>query len=297
MKTNDLIKMGLERHFLRQCEDNKLVIPIKTEGKDIINKDYKPREYTERDVQTLWSIYLYRKIGLSYDEIRKILNGEEISMRSSMGNLILKYEKEIEELKLLVDLMKIIKNIGIIPNPPESTKGISFVDYIKNFIKPITQDNSINKAIDIMGYLSDLDFEKENIENLLQNKYDEDKTIEQSLKDFKGKFTSINFERMDEFYNILLSLKNELKQPTSSKKVLEVIDNLYNIYKNVNNEKQLTRWEFVGKQFFLIDANADVGILHRKTFGKDLIEFYEDALIQYTIKHYPNRIKNVKKEV
>ena len=241
MKTNDLVKIGMERHFLRRCENHGLISPIKIDGKDIINKDYKPREYTEKDVQTLWSIYLYEKIGLTYDEIKKMLNGEEINMRSSMSNLIIKYEKDIEELRLLVDLMKLIKSVGIIPCPPENAKITTFVDYIKNFIKQMISDNSINKVIDIMGYLADLDFEKENIENLLQTIWNKDESIEQSLASIEKKSSPIKFEKMEEFYTILLSLKNELHQSPSSKNIQAVIDNLYNLYKAAYNKNQLTR--------------------------------------------------------
>lgn len=297
MKTNDLVKMGMERHFLRQCEENNLITPIKTDGKYIINKNYKPREYTEKDVQTLWSIYLYKKIGLTYDEIKKLLNGEEICMRNSMNKLIVKYEKEIEELKLLVELMKIIKGIGIIPSPPESVKIISFVDYIKNFIKPITQNNSVMKAMDIMGYLSNLDLEKENIENLLQIKYDKDETLEQAIDNLKKVDFLISSEKLEEFSIILLSLKDKLQESPSSKNIQEIIDSLFNLYKDIINKKQLTRWEFLGYQFYLMDINSDLGVLNRKIFGNDVIEFYEEALIQYTIKHYPDRIEKLKKEI
>ena len=95
MRTNDIIKTGINRNFLRECEVRHLIEPNRIDSDWIVNKDYTPREYSQEDVEIVWNAYLCRKMGLSYDQIKALNRGEEISIRESLNNIINKYEKQI----------------------------------------------------------------------------------------------------------------------------------------------------------------------------------------------------------
>ena len=160
MKTNDIIKTGIDRNFLRECERQKLIAPNRIDSINIREKDYVPREYSQEDLEVVWNAYLYRKMGLSYDEIKQLNAGEEFKIRDSMTGLIHKYENQIQELLLLVDFLKYVKGIGIIPIPPKSLMGSqSFKDYLSDFIDFLDPNRKIKGCLSVAEYMATIDFE------------------------------------------------------------------------------------------------------------------------------------------
>ena len=130
MKTKDLEKIGIDRNFLRQCEKQGIVKPNRKESDWIIHEEYKAREYSQKDIETVWDAQLYRKMGLSYSQIKSIMDGENIPLRDDLNNTIQRYEEEIKELETLIRFAKYVKGIGFLPTmPQEEVGGDSFSSY------------------------------------------------------------------------------------------------------------------------------------------------------------------------
>ena len=45
MRTIDVTKLGIDRNFLRQCENQKLIQPKKIPSEWIVHEEYTPKEY------------------------------------------------------------------------------------------------------------------------------------------------------------------------------------------------------------------------------------------------------------
>ena len=84
---------GISKQAIRFYEKEGLISPKR-------NQDNQYREYDENDVKTLKMIYVFRKVGLSLDEISKVLK-DEISINDAMNKRraeIIKERKEQEQL-------------------------------------------------------------------------------------------------------------------------------------------------------------------------------------------------------
>ena len=150
--------MGIDRNFLRQCEKQNLIKPKKAYSEWIIHEEYTPKEYSQEDIETVWNAYLCRKMGLSYNEIRKLSQGEEISIRDSLNDLIQKYESQIEELKALTDFMRYVKCFGCLPSMPNIIMGSkNFKDYLIDYMEYLDKDKQLKKILTIVEYISQVD--------------------------------------------------------------------------------------------------------------------------------------------
>ena len=102
MKIKEVSKIvGVSRRTLQYYDDIGLV-----EAKRLENNH---REYDARQLDVLWKILFLKEIGLSLDDIKKIISGEEID--SYLKNRLLSIDRlvdELEERKKLLSL--ILKN-------------------------------------------------------------------------------------------------------------------------------------------------------------------------------------------
>ena len=93
---------GISKQAIRFYEKEGLISPKR-------NQDNQYREYDENDVKTLKMIYVFRKVGLSLDEISKVLK-DEISINDAMNKRraeIIKERKEQEQLIEFCDSLKL----------------------------------------------------------------------------------------------------------------------------------------------------------------------------------------------
>jgi DNA-binding transcriptional MerR regulator len=138
MKTNDIIKLGIDRNFIRECERQGLINPIRIEGKMVVNEKYCPREYSDSDLKIIWHAYLFRKMGLSFSEIKRWRNGENIDIRTSNNDSIEKFESQIKELEAIIRFMKYVRGEGLLPKMPEKMKKAnSFTEFINEYMQGI----------------------------------------------------------------------------------------------------------------------------------------------------------------
>ena len=125
---------GISKQAIRFYEKEGLISPNR-------NQDNQYREYDENDVKTLKMIYVFRKVGLSLDEISKVLK-DEISINDAMNKRraeIIKERKEQEQLIEFCDSLKlqskewidVDKYINIIQE--EEKKGNKFFEILDEY--------------------------------------------------------------------------------------------------------------------------------------------------------------------
>lgn len=280
MRTNDVLKLGIDRNFLRACEDHSLITPERVDNEWITNKNYVPREYSQKDVETVWNAYLYRKMGFSFDEIKTLNKGEEVYTRASLTKLIKKYENEIEELQAIVDFMKYVKGLGFIPTPPSESLGSSdFKGYLRDFIDDLDKDKTVKKIIEFVGAVADVndlelisDAETANIEMLMNE-------LSQSF----------NENEIDDNGKMFLSLKDKMHLDPMCQEVQEIIGFFYDFQKRTNNDYTISAWDFAYSYIYLLIPDSDISAFFKKALGEDGFEFLLSALLAFLKINEPEK--------
>ena len=284
MKTNEIIKTGIDRNFLRECERQKLISPNRIDSINIREKDYVPREYSQDDLEIVWNAYLYRKMGLSYNEIKQLNDGEEIRIRDSMTALIQKYENQIEELVLLIDFLKYVKGIGIIPSPPKSLMGSqSFKDYLSAFINQLDPDRKIKRYLSVAEYMAGMDFES----------VEEDK-LDEMISTNNELFTNITEEDQISVGLAFVKLKDMLHLPPKNQEIQDVIHEIFNYQKKLENNPNLTAWDFASKYIYGMSLDSDIKAMLINWLGEDTLKYFEKALLEFLIIEEPAKINELR---
>lgn len=285
MKTQDITNSGIDRNFLRECERQGLISPKRNDNEWIVNKNYKPREYSQEEVEIVWNAYLCRKMGLSYAQIKDLTQGEEISVRNSLNELIRKYEQQIEELQALIEFMKYVKGIGFVSTPPDKLMGsVNFKNYLTDFIQYLDEDKKLKKVLGLMEYISEVDD--------LQNPQAEDLDKIEILS--QGLMSEINEEDSDAYSSAILKLKDMTHLSPSCDKVQNIIQEIFYYQKRLNHDENLTAWDFAFGFFFLLSYDSDMSVAYKKILGEKAIDFFSKALLEFLVIQEPDKIKRTR---
>ena len=79
---------------------------------NVSRKENGYRNYTEEDIARLKKIIIFRKLGISVDKIKDLLNGDA-ELSQILDESIVELEKQIEELKGAIEVSKEIKDNGV----------------------------------------------------------------------------------------------------------------------------------------------------------------------------------------
>ena len=285
MKTQDITNSGIDRNFLRECERQGLISPKRNDNEWIVNKNYKPREYSQEEVEVVWNAYLCRKMGLSYAQIKDLTQGEEISVRNSLNELIQKYEQQIKELQALIEFMKYVKGIGFVPTPPNKLMGsATFTNYLTDFIHYLDEDKKLKKVLGLMEYISEVnDIQNPRVEDLDQ--------IEILSHDL---MSEINEEDSEAYSSAILKLRDMVHLDSSCDEVQNIIHEIFHYQKRLNHNENLTPWDFASGFVFLLSYDSDMSVAYKKILGEKAFDFFSKALLDFLVIQEPDKIKRVR---
>ena len=285
MKTQYITNSGIDRNFLRECERQGLISPKRNDNEWIVNKNYKPREYSQEDLEIVWNAYLCRKMGLSYAQIKDLTQGEEISVRNSLNELIRKYEQQIEELQALIEFMKYVKGIGFVPTPPNVLMGsTNFTNYLTDFIQYLDEDKKLKKVLGLMEYISEVDD--------IQNPPTEDLDRIEVLS--HGLMSEFNEEDSEAYSSAILKLKDLAHLNPSCDEVQNVIHRIFYYQKRLNHNENLTAGDFASGFVFLFSYDSDMSVAYKKILGEKAFDFFNKALLEFLVIQEPNKIKRIR---
>ena len=282
MRTIDIVNTGVDRNFLRECERQNLIMPERLDGEDIVNKNYKPREYSQKDLEIVWNAYLYRKMGLSYEQIKQLISGENLPIRNSIIELIKKYEQQVKELLLLIDFLKYVKGLGFIPKPPQNLmRSENFVDYLSTFIDYFDPNKDLKKYLKIIEELGEVNVKKVNEEKINE--------IISAINDITP---SLDFD--DEILETIISkLKNVRASSPDSAQVQEVMNELYECHKKITSNNDVTVWDFASGYIYLFSVDSDFKAMIVNTLGEDFLNFFISALSNFLVIQEPEKIREL----
>lgn len=282
MRTLDVTKLGIDRNFLRSCETHGLIAPQRIDSDWIINKNYMRRDYSQKELEIVWNAYLYRKMGLSFEQIKALNNGEKVYTRASLANLIQKYENQIEELQAIVEFMKYVKGVGFVPSPPDILmRSTDFKSYLIDFINHLDKDRKIKKFFEFVEQVSDIsDFEKMSDDDLGE------------IETIMGEVTlNVDEVEIENHGKMLLSLKEKTHLNPISDEVQEIILYMYNYQKKANNDNDLSAWDFAMNQIYVFSFDSDFSNFYKTILGEDAFKFLKKALVAFLKNQEPDKFR------
>lgn len=281
MKTQDIVKTGIDRNFIRQCEKKGIIAPARKKSEWMTCEEYAQRDYSQEDVEKIWSTYLYRKIDLSFEQIKALNNDKDIPLRKSMEEEIAFLEREIEEKKVLIRFMKYIKGLGFIPLPPEKTLGSKdFKSYLQDFMQTFDTDKKIEKSLNVAEAINNVD----KVENLSTEKLTE---LEEEVKLI---FPNVDYKVIEDLGLYYSDLKECIHLEPQSVEVQLIIQKIYSANNKLNDNK-LSVWDFVSYYVLMLDGESVFKDNYVKLLGAETVKFFSQALIQFLIIEEPERIK------
>lgn len=123
--------MGISGKTLRVYENRGLLKP----ARNPINGKY--REYSEEDLERIWFIKLFVKLGYSLDEIEDMINASCFDFRESISRKIEKMEEEKERLEQLIGYLKQIKETGLFPIFPQKMGDVKLMEFLDFFFSKL----------------------------------------------------------------------------------------------------------------------------------------------------------------
>ncbi len=286
MRTKDVIKMGIDRNFLRECERKKIISPEREVGIDIsgcygnATRNMKKRIYTQSDVEMVWCTYLYRQVGLTYPQIRDFLNGEEVKTRNSILNRIKEIEKEIEQKRALLDFMDHIKNLGFIPIiHTKKMNSDNFTQYLYDSIKYIN-DNYINK-------------EQITYANQLIDKIERGEEIVFDEQELLNVFNNLDPDLFNNFSKGVEQMVIAIKYGGNSEEMQSAVENFYKV---LNPTVVKDKNEFIELCDFLFFYENGFSVLLEKELRKEDFETLKTALAIYDLKLKNYKISKITKK-
>lgn len=309
MKTNDIVKRGINRNFIRECERQGLISPTRAKGTMVIDENYFSREYSDSDLNIIWGSLLLRKMDVSFIDIKRWWNGEIVDIRRHINDSIEKYEHQIEELQTTIEFMKYVRGTGIFPDPPKELKEVSsFKKFLIEYMKSI--DSNGNKKA-MLGYIHrELELRKIPQEELTEEqrleiskidknieRYQED-CLKEMLKD-KSYIEFINNTTMFVTYFSELVAIKEQHLDFSSKEAQEKICEIYITFKKSINKEELKPFEFSYIMCCFCSERNDLTEWTVESIGKENVEYFCNATLEFariedleTYNNFLNRLSS-----
>lgn len=118
--------LGITRDMLRYYEKEKLLPVAETR-----NPTNKYRDYSEEDIERIWSIKLLIGIGFSAKEIREFGSNPDFSFYEVMTGKVEQLEKRRDEILTYLGFAKTIQMTGRVPNTTR-VGSMKFDDFIEH---------------------------------------------------------------------------------------------------------------------------------------------------------------------
>lgn len=258
-------KTGLTRKAIEYYEKKKLITPKKYQN------GY--RDYSEKDLDVLMKISLYRKIGLSVDEIEQILECDK-----NIASVFRNKEFEIDFLEKRKDILKMVLS-------GESNKRID--EYISLIEKEETIYNKLERAFP--GYFGQMMFSayqpflNEKIKEGGEAAYLEYIDYLDSLEEFslteneqeyvENLTSSFSIDTLEEInFNKIEAIENTKRWMSENREFIAEYNNFKNSLEYLKSPLKEIEDKF--KKFMLENNYYDIAIPLIRKFSKSYDEYY-----------------------
>lgn len=268
--------LGVSRKALRNFEKIGLMPP---------NENRQYRDYSNEDIDRIWTIRLFQGIGYSLREIREIFNNENIDLDVSLKEKI----KNLEEIKANTEkhlgYAKAIKLTGWLPSRPKDMGSLKFDDFYEKSLDEwninINTNSESQKLQELAEWYLDTPEDK-----------DSDAEIEKLssiLQCFEDKLLNSNMLIMD---NIIPKEIIKRKEKGSNDAEVQLLIKMLFDYRidSFSEIKELTIDQLVRLETSIYLC-GDIARVKEREFGKDGCSFIADAIAVFGGYNSYNEIK------
>lgn len=264
--------LGISRDSLRHYEEKGL---LSSYGSRNPINNY--REYSEEDIQKIWSIKVLIGMGYTVNEIKEFMYNPMFDFYSSLSKKIEILEEEFHKKKEYLEFAKTIKLTGKIPTV-KYAGSIKYSDFMKYAVENwnIYSDTRMSPYARITEKLISKSEEEWKLEDL--------EGLENTLFSFDEMTVACNVHA---YYRLMAELQY---MDDTSKTVQTVVRLLYEyLLENVIENKEEFTPQFFAKQIIPSFLESDIAILQEKNYGKEGCRFIANAMA------YFGGLENIKK--
>lgn len=283
--------MGISRKTLMQYEEHGFIKPARN------SNNGKYREYSEEELEHIWHIKLFVKLGYSLKEIKDMLENPAFDFHKSISEKLEKLEEEKNQLEQLIGLAKFIKMTGIFPSVPKEMGSIKFEDFLKYSYESLNVDADPDSSMlyEMLNYdLPNLDAECddeameclfEKIASKLEAEWSPEAlcSILEQLRDIFNEPHMKSMMRLHSYREELASLSHyEVSHPD----VQAAVKKMYDFEKNVlfYEHADLITPQWYAQHVPSYFTGSDLAIANEGILGKENCEFIVRA-IEYFGSH------------
>lgn len=266
--------LGVTRRALRFWEEKGLMPQ---------NKDRKYRDYSDEDIDRIWTIKVLQGMGYSLAEIKNIADDENFDFEVSIAKKVKELEKKKAKIERHLGYAQTIKMTGRFPVRPQNVGTVKFND----FYEKVLNEWNINEDPEVKKYkeLADIYF------STPEERKDTDigKVFEllQKLQEVMSNTDAIMIEKI-----IPLEILKRQGKGTADQEVQLLVKMLYENYIcSVPELKGMTRNQFVRfiSSSYLL---GDVARMKEHEYGKEGCEFIADAIAVFGGYNCYNEVKD-----
>ena len=255
--------LGISRKALRNYERLGLMPP---------NKGGKYRDYSDEDIDRIWSIKLLQGVGYSLAEIRELMNNPEADFYKSISEKVVELERKRDDIINFIEFAKTIKLTGRVPTTKEvgSIRYSEFMEYSREnwnfYIEP--KAASYLDAMELTQNANEQELSEIDIDRL------------ESLANLMGDYKEMQYTyTINAYYQILSRMKS---LDFNSEAVQAVVEQLFCFLSECDTAKEIGEKYtpvFFSKftaPFFL--EGSDIGEINIATYGREGAEFIARAI-------------------
>ncbi|MBR4341258.1 MAG: MerR family transcriptional regulator [Lachnospiraceae bacterium] len=156
-------KLGVSRKSIIVYEKEGLLIR-KRGSLSADERDHSYREFTEEEVDRIWTIKFFQELGYSISEIKEILDNPNTDLYKSVTDKIGEMEKELELLKRNLAFAKMIRMFGVFPGQEriDNHSVTEFANIARDqWLKIEINNICIEEYMDYTKYMENVDDKKE----------------------------------------------------------------------------------------------------------------------------------------
>lgn len=236
------------------------------------NKGGKYRDYSDEDIDRIWSIKLLQGVGYSLAEIRELMDNPEADFYKSISEKVVELERKRDDITNFIEFAKTIKLTGRVPTTKEvgSIRYSEFMEYSREnwnfYIEP--------KAA---SYLDAMELtQNANEQELSEIDIDRLESLANLMRDYKEMQYTYT---INAYYQILSRMKS---LDFNSEAVQTVVEQLFCFLSECDTAKEIGEKYipvFFSKftaPFFL--EGSDIGEINIATYGREGAEFIARAI-------------------
>ena len=253
--------LGVTRRALRVWEEKGLMSQ---------NKDRKYRNYSDEDIERIWTIKVLQGMGYSLNEIKDMADDENFDFEVSLAKKIKELEKKKVEIEKHLGYAQTIKMIGRFPLRPKNMGSVKFDDFYEKALNEwnVNEDPEAKRykeLVDLYLNTPEAEFKDTDIGKVFE--------FLQELQKVMTNTEAIMMEKI-----IPLEILKRQEKGTADQEVQLLVKILYeNRVCNVPEISGMTK-----NQFVRFESSSyifgDIARMKEREYGKEGCEFIANAI-------------------